>query len=107
VSLLLRRVLLVGIVVTAVACSSADGQGADMGGGGSQQCTPGYSPCLPPASDYDCAGGSGDGPNYTGPVRLPDPIHTVWMLTATASGASHERRMEGQSIVEGEITGTA
>ncbi|HWU22765.1 MAG TPA: PASTA domain-containing protein [Nocardioides sp.] len=27
-------------------------------------CTPGYSPCLPPASDYDCAGGSGNGPAY-------------------------------------------
>jgi resuscitation-promoting factor RpfB len=38
-------------------------------------CTPGYSPCLPPASDYDCAGGSGDGPKYTGPVQVtgPDP----------------------------------
>jgi len=33
-------------------------------------CTPGYSPCLPPASDYDCAGGSGNGPKYTGPVRV-------------------------------------
>ena len=33
-------------------------------------CTPGYSPCLPPASDYDCAGGSGDGPKYAGPVRV-------------------------------------
>src|SRR5215211_5340011 len=34
-------------------------------------CTPGYSPCLPPASDYDCAGGSGDGPKYVdGPVRV-------------------------------------
>jgi len=33
-------------------------------------CTPGYSPCLPPASDYDCAGGSGNGPAYTGPVRV-------------------------------------
>jgi len=33
-------------------------------------CTPGYSPCLPPASDYDCAGGSGDGPKYTGFVRV-------------------------------------
>jgi len=30
-------------------------------------CTPGYSPCLPPASDYDCAGGSGNGPAYTVP----------------------------------------
>lgn len=27
-------------------------------------CTPGYSPCLPPASDYDCASGEGDGPEY-------------------------------------------
>jgi hypothetical protein len=33
-------------------------------------CTPGYSPCLTPASDYDCAGGSGDGPAYTGFVRV-------------------------------------
>lgn len=38
------------------------------GSGGS--CTPGYSPCLPPASDYDCAGGSGNGPEYTGRVRV-------------------------------------
>jgi endonuclease YncB( thermonuclease family) len=31
----------------------------------------GYSPCLSPAPDYDCAGGSGDGPAYTqGPIRV-------------------------------------
>jgi hypothetical protein len=29
-----------------------------------------YDPCLPPASDYDCAGGSGDGPEYTGRVTV-------------------------------------
>ena len=33
-------------------------------------CTPGYSPCLTPASDYDCAGGSGNGPGYTGLVYV-------------------------------------
>ncbi len=33
-------------------------------------CTPGYSPCLPPASDYDCAGGSGNGPKYTTVVAI-------------------------------------
>ena len=33
-------------------------------------CTPGYSPCLAPASDYDCAGGAGNGPAYTGFVRV-------------------------------------
>jgi hypothetical protein len=37
----------------------------------SNNCTPGYSPCLAPASDYDCAGGSGDGPKYVyGTVRV-------------------------------------
>ena len=34
-------------------------------------CTAGYEPCLPPASDYDCAGGSGDGPEYAdGPIYV-------------------------------------
>jgi hypothetical protein len=34
-------------------------------------CTPGYSPCIPPGPDVDCAGGSGDGPRYVqGPVRV-------------------------------------
>ena len=27
-------------------------------------CTAGYSPCLPPASDYDCFGGEGNGPAF-------------------------------------------
>lgn len=36
-----------------------------------QDCTSGYSPCLAPAYDYDCAGGSGDGPEYAyGPIRV-------------------------------------
>ena len=35
-----------------------------------QNCTPGYEPCLPPAPDYDCYGGSGDGPAYTGRVYV-------------------------------------
>jgi hypothetical protein len=34
-------------------------------------CNPNYSGCLrADASDYDCAGGSGDGPYYTGTVRV-------------------------------------
>ncbi|GAA4699158.1 hypothetical protein GCM10023226_42400 [Nocardioides nanhaiensis] len=36
-----------------------------------ENCTPGYRPCLSPASDYDCAGGSGDGPEYAqGPIYV-------------------------------------
>ena len=35
------------------------------------RCEPGYSPCLQSGiGDYDCAGGSGDGPNYTGQVQV-------------------------------------
>jgi hypothetical protein len=45
---------------------SGGGGGTSSGGGGGGNCTPGYSPCLPLGpSDYDCAGGSGDGPAYT------------------------------------------
>jgi hypothetical protein len=33
-------------------------------------CTDGYDPCLVPAADYDCAGGTGDGPAYTGYVTV-------------------------------------
>lgn len=36
-----------------------------------QNCHPSYSGCLDPyASDYDCAGGSGNGPRYTGRVQV-------------------------------------
>ena len=36
-----------------------------------QNCTSGYSPCLAPAYDYDCAGGSGNGPAYAyGPIYV-------------------------------------
>lgn len=40
-----------------------------------QNCHPSYSgACLKPdASDYDCAGGSGNGPYYTGKVRVIGP----------------------------------
>ena len=53
---------LVTIVVAKAAPAPAPAQ--------SSNCTAGYSPCLPPASDYDCAGGSGDGPEYTGYVTV-------------------------------------
>lgn len=37
----------------------------------SNNCNTNYSGCLNPnASDYDCAGGSGDGPYYTGQVAV-------------------------------------
>jgi hypothetical protein len=39
-------------------------------------CDSNYSGCLDPdAYDYDCLGGSGDGPRYTGPVRVIGDDH--------------------------------
>lgn len=40
-------------------------------------CDPNYSgACLDPtAYDYDCEGGSGDGPEYTGPVTVVGEDH--------------------------------
>jgi hypothetical protein len=36
-----------------------------------ERCNPNYSGCLDPnASDYDCEGGSGNGPLYTGTVKV-------------------------------------
>ena len=37
----------------------------------SGDCDPNYDPCVPVASDVDCASGSGNGPAYVeGPVRV-------------------------------------
>ena len=46
-------------------------------GGGGGGCDPNYSgACLDPNSpDYDCAGGSGDGPDYTGRVVIVGDDH--------------------------------
>jgi hypothetical protein len=46
-------------------------------GGGGGNCDPNYAgACLNPNSyDYDCAGGSGDGPDYTGWVRVIGDDH--------------------------------
>ena len=45
------------------------GGGGGGGSGGGGNCTPGCSPCLVyhGGADYDCAGGSGNGPYYTAP----------------------------------------
>lgn len=42
-----------------------------------EECDPSYvGACLDPnVSDYDCEGGSGDGPNYTGPVEVVGDDH--------------------------------
>ncbi|WP_336083568.1 hypothetical protein [Nocardia sp. SSK8] len=36
-------------------------------------CHPSYDPCVPINSDVDCIGGNGDGPGYSGRVRVIGP----------------------------------
>jgi hypothetical protein len=51
-----------------------------------KRCHPSYrGACLDPrASDYDCKGGSGNGPKYTGRVRVVGP--DVFRLDADHDG---------------------
>ncbi|MFM8515940.1 MAG: hypothetical protein ACKOBJ_06745 [Actinomycetota bacterium] len=53
-----------------------------------KNCTPGYKPCLPPASDYDCYGGSGNGPAYTGRVKVKG--YDVYGLDSDGDGIGCE-----------------
>src|SRR3546814_6760267 len=59
----------------------------------------GYSPCLPPGPDVDCAGGSGNGPRYVnGPVYVTgsDPYD----LDGDGDGVrSEEHTSELQSLM--------
>jgi hypothetical protein len=69
------------------ATTSAPAQITTPAGSG---CDPSYQgACLnPSASDYDCAGGSGNGPYYTGPVRVVGPDH--FRLDADGDGSACE-----------------
>jgi hypothetical protein len=53
------------------------------------ECDPNYSGCLDPYSpDYDCEGGSGDGPDYTGTVTVLGEDH--YGLDANSNGIGCE-----------------
>jgi hypothetical protein len=53
-------------------CDVETDAGSAGGGSAGGDCHPSYEgACLDPSSpDYDCAGGSGNGPDYTGYVRI-------------------------------------
>lgn len=54
------------------------------------KCHPSYSGCLTPGiGDYDCRGGSGDGPNYTGKVQVLGP--DVFRLDRDGDGTACDR----------------
>ena len=57
-------------------------------------CDPNYTGCLDPnASDYDCEGGSGDGPRTPGRSRSSGPTPTTSTGTATGTGASERGQL--------------
>jgi len=50
---------------------SDDSETRKVAGGGTRECHADYGGCLDPdALDYDCAGGSGNGPKYTGYIEV-------------------------------------
>ena len=55
--------------VTGGSSSGGSSDGGSSGVRSSSNCTPGYAPCLVDhgGADYDCAGGSGNGPYFTAP----------------------------------------
>lgn len=63
-------------------------------------CDPNYSGCLDPnATDYDCAGGSGDGPRYTGRVRVIGNDH--YDLDRDGDGIACDSGLASSSRVRG------
>lgn len=66
---ILKARKVVAVVGAVAALTAIPGGTADAHRKG-KHCTPGYSKCLHPASDYDCMGGSGNGPRYTGITRV-------------------------------------
>lgn len=65
----MRNALLLGVACAAVTTfAGAAGSAAAEPG-----CHASYRPCVPITSDVDCAGGSGNGPAYTGRVEVIGP----------------------------------
>jgi hypothetical protein len=75
---LLVLVTVVGLVGVPVLSAQAASDGSRTASATKRRCDPNYKgACLrPDVSDYDCAGGSGDGPYYVrGPVKVVGRDH--------------------------------
>jgi len=77
-------VIAVAFALLIVGCGDSTGAAAKRG------CDPNYEgACLDPsASDYDCEGGSGNGPDYTGEVTVVGEDH--YGLDADSDGVGCE-----------------
>lgn len=66
--------IFIGFLIWLISNLSEPNQSSESVTPPEEKCHPSYSGCLnPDASDYDCAGGSGNGPYYTGRVRVIGP----------------------------------
>jgi len=64
-------VALLGAVYLYSALNQEGNHTAPPDNASSHVCDPNYSGCVPVASDVDCAGGGGNGPEYVkGPIRV-------------------------------------
>jgi hypothetical protein len=79
------------VCLVAFACAAAFTVTAGATPAAKQRCHPSYKlKCLDPnASDYDCIGGGGNGPKYTGLVKVVGP--DVFRLDADHDGWGCER----------------
>jgi resuscitation-promoting factor RpfB len=60
---------LIWVVTKSVTATTQPASNKSASSNGS--CHPAYDPCVPIASDVDCAGGSGNGPEYVeGPITV-------------------------------------
>jgi hypothetical protein len=75
------------LVLAGVGCAYKPGTQPAEGSDGRH---PSYDPCVPFASDVDCAGGSGDGPDYTSTVDVIGP--DVYGLDHDGDGVGCEQR---------------
>ncbi|MGW4635447.1 hypothetical protein [Nocardia sp. NPDC004415] len=72
----MRTTALVGSIAgaaLAIAIALPSTAAADPASPIARDCHPSYDPCVPINSDVDCLGGGGDGPGYTGRVRVIGP----------------------------------
>jgi hypothetical protein len=85
---MLKRLVL---VFACLALAAPVAAGAATAKPAKKKCHPSYKgACLDPrASDYDCRGGSGNGPKYTGLVRVVGP--DVFRLDSDGDGWGCER----------------
>lgn len=60
------------ILFLTTGCSTAESKTETVPSESSQNCTPGYHPCLLQVNDYDndCEGGTGDGPLFAPRVKV-------------------------------------